>query len=262
MKVFVDTEFTDFKNPLMLSAGLVAENGAEFYLEVSAPKVHAKASPFVQDIVLPQFGQHPATVVTDYAQAGEALAQFLISLDGELVLCADYPTDLYLVVDALQKSALFDELRSRLSVLDIAKIVTGDENSDRWAEAFDKHERSMKLLRHHALLDARALKDVYQAALAARANMVQARHDYHLQTIEAGKILGRAWTNDDEDRGYPSAESQWEVSYKDRAQALERTGGTHTGMNGCQVNVYLDGRLVDREGKPLEEPKEPRRLRP
>jgi hypothetical protein len=33
-KVFIDTEFTDFNDPHLISIGLVAESGEEFYAEV------------------------------------------------------------------------------------------------------------------------------------------------------------------------------------------------------------------------------------
>jgi hypothetical protein len=74
---------------------------------------------------------------------------------------------------------------------------------------------------------------------------------YDLYSQEDGSITGTAWTNDDEDRGYPTTEARWEVSYNDLAHALKRTGGTHQGI-GSFVSVYLDGESIDREGKPMQ----------
>jgi hypothetical protein len=87
-----------------------------------------------------------------------------------------------------------------------------------------------------------------------------AKHEYHLSTGDDGKLFGTSWTNDNLDRGYPSEESSWDVAYATRQQALERTGGTHTGANGCQVVVYLDGKRVDPAG--VELPALARRARP
>jgi hypothetical protein len=69
-----------------------------------------------------------------------------------------------------------------------------------------------------------------------------AKHAYTLHTADDGSISGRAWTNDDEDRGHPTQDAQWDVRYRNRAEALKATGGTHIGINGCEVTVVLDGR--------------------
>lgn len=92
--------------------------------------------------------------------------------------------------------------------------------------------------------------------------MSVAKHEYHLRTCDDGKVEGTSWTNDNLDLGYPSEEASWYVSYPTRRQALERTGGTHVGANGCQVVVYLDGKRVDLAGVVLTEPEAYRRARP
>lgn len=74
---------------------------------------------------------------------------------------------------------------------------------------------------------------------------------YDLSTEQDGRITGSCWTNDDEDRGYPTTEARWDVRYSDLAHALKRTGGTHQGI-GSFVSVLLDGELIDREGKPMQ----------
>lgn len=89
--------------------------------------------------------------------------------------------------------------------------------------------------------------------------MSQAKHEYHLHTEESGRVTGTAWTNDNLDRGEPSEDAHWDVSYRDRAHALQATDGTHVGVIGCQVNVYLDGKKVNPQG---DEVHEPPRMRP
>ena|GEM_PF-5026301 len=44
--VFLDTEFTQFRAGRMLSLGLVADDGAECYVEIADPARHARASDF------------------------------------------------------------------------------------------------------------------------------------------------------------------------------------------------------------------------
>lgn len=95
--------------------------------------------------------------------------------------------------------------------------------------------------------------------------MTGARHTYLLTTDDNGRLSGRAFTNDNLDRGEPSEDADWSVSYDSRAQAMQRTGGTHTGMNGCDVTVHVDGVRVDRQGVTiarLTEERPKRRNRP
>lgn len=68
-----------------------------------------------------------------------------------------------------------------------------------------------------------------------------ALHTYVLHTGSDGSISGTAWTNDNLDLGYPSEEADWPVRYADLAGALKSTGGTHRGVNGCHVQVLVDG---------------------
>lgn len=266
MNVFVDTEFVSktfpqIKDPALLSAGLVAENGESCYVEINNPRLHSRASTFVVDDILSQFGRFPESVVTNLSDAGKLIAEFLDRIGGDIVLCADSPGDFYLVIDALQHGGRLEDLQCRISVKDVKAAVSGDDMQEAWDNAFALQGAMMGLDRHHALLDAHCLKSVYEAALAAKPTMDQARHDYHLHTDADGKVTGKAWTNDNLDHGQPSEEADWPVSYPDVAKAIQTTGGTHVGCNGCQVNVYLDGNLVDREGKRLDQPRT-RRMRP
>jgi hypothetical protein len=51
MNIFLDTEFTDFYEPCLISMGLASEYGEDFYAEVPYPD-HA-CSAFVREAVLP-----------------------------------------------------------------------------------------------------------------------------------------------------------------------------------------------------------------
>lgn len=80
----------------------------------------------------------------------------------------------------------------------------------------------------------------------------QSRTRYALHTEEGGAIAGNCWTNDNLDAGYPSEDASWDVRYSDLAHALKATGGTHQGI-GAYVEVWLDGRLIDRQGEAITE---------
>ncbi len=67
---------------------------------------------------------------------------------------------------------------------------------------------------------------------------------YDLYTMPNGTIRGECATNDNLDHGYPSESARWEVRYRDYAQMLKLTGGSHVGCIGCQVRVFLDGKAV------------------
>lgn len=55
--VFMDTEFTSFASPELVSIGLAASTSEEFYAEVPFPA--AAASPFVHEVVMPLLGSDP-----------------------------------------------------------------------------------------------------------------------------------------------------------------------------------------------------------
>lgn len=71
--------------------------------------------------------------------------------------------------------------------------------------------------------------------------MVSTFQRYQLETRADGSIAGECCKDDNLDRGEPSEEATWEVSYKSFEAMRKATGLTHVGMNGCQVTVMLDG---------------------
>lgn len=174
MRLFADVEFTAFRDPRMkqlgfpyapdakmLSAGLVAEDGRELYIEVGSPEVAKGASEFVLTNVLSQFGLQPATRVGSSKEAGNALADFLFTLPGDLVICADYTDDLRYLIEALHEAGRIGELRERLQFEHVHDLVCAPGAAPLWDAAFERLEEESGLVRHHALLDARALKAVY-----------------------------------------------------------------------------------------------------
>ena len=103
MLVFLDTEFTDFARPSLISLGLVAEDGREFYAELD--DYHRDAcNEFVRKTVVPLLGRvpgatchraeltgrlhvwfeqlsEPATIVFDFAGDWHLLSHAMFSRD-------------------------------------------------------------------------------------------------------------------------------------------------------------------------------------
>ena len=70
MLLFVDTEFTDFYDPHLVSIGLAAATGETFYAEV--PYRRDQCSDFVKEVVIHLLGANP---VTDLCDADELRAR-------------------------------------------------------------------------------------------------------------------------------------------------------------------------------------------
>src|SRR3546814_10306570 len=62
MNVFLDTEFTDFFNPSLISLGMASEYGEDFYAEVPYPDNACSA--FVREVVVPLLHQIPHSYFT------------------------------------------------------------------------------------------------------------------------------------------------------------------------------------------------------
>ena len=141
--VFIDSEFTSLKTPQLISIGAVATDSTAFYAEVNGWSGE-RASDFVKQIVLPL-------------------------LDGDTV-------PLPMAAEAF--SAWLDERAGRAPT-----TIISDSGYDRWAlaellgredlppgvdwkcvpiayETLDEATKQMKLRRHHALDDARALRQL------------------------------------------------------------------------------------------------------
>lgn len=141
MRIYIDTEFTDFLDCDLISIALVAEDGREFYGERSDYD-DASCSAFVREAVLPQLGQFPDRVFTRDALRAEVLA-WLDQFTGEpeYVLCFDYGGDWYLLLDLIEEVPDGWLAQQIYSLLDQTQMET----------YYGEHGG-----RHHALHDARA----------------------------------------------------------------------------------------------------------
>lgn len=101
LKIFIDTEFTDFVAPHLISLGMAAESGEEFYAEVPYPDKECSA--FVREAVIPLLGRIPNSTCT----IDELHTKIISWLDivrnrgEEVEICCDYQTDWDLFIDAL-----------------------------------------------------------------------------------------------------------------------------------------------------------------
>ena len=111
---------------------------------------------------MPQLGLVPATRVRSSAAAGAVLADYLERLPGRLTLTVDFAGDMMLVVQALLDSGRMPILVGRID-FDVADWVAAPGTEAVWDGAFERGEEDTGLLRHHALLDSRVLREVFQA---------------------------------------------------------------------------------------------------
>ncbi|WP_075256805.1 3'-5' exoribonuclease [Herbaspirillum camelliae] len=143
LNVFIDTEFTDFLDPQLISIGLVAETGEEFYAEL--PYNIGECSEFVKAAVLPLLGYAPHAEVSKGELYGR-ITQWLRLVrptDAEIHICYDYQTDWDL---------FYDVLNGRVPPWCKRRLV-----ADRINELlrYEYHKKNA-LPEHHALNDARA----------------------------------------------------------------------------------------------------------
>ena len=148
MMVFLDTEFTDFKDPQLISLGMVTEFDQEFYIEVPYPTFHC--SSFVNQVVIPLLGKE-----TESFCATEKLQPKLLSWlksqrlgSGAVQICIDYDTDWDLFCAALNN-----------------QIPSWCKKKNVWSNIdnllVESYFAKTGLPQHHALYDARANRYAY-----------------------------------------------------------------------------------------------------
>jgi hypothetical protein len=154
MRLFCDTEFTDFIDCELISIGIVDESGREFYAEVTNFRREA-CSQFVNEIVIPLLGQYPDAIVGTSEHIAHRLTEWLEPYreDGAIV-CIDYATDWHLFLDLLSMVPK-DYDRSFITGQMIWTDLDQQRIEDWWSET--------KLPRHMALYDARANRHGYDS---------------------------------------------------------------------------------------------------
>ena len=102
MLIFLDTEFTDFPESEcdLIAIGLVAEDGREFYAELTDYRQEA-CSGFVREVVLPLLRQHKTRIEGTQWEVARALNEWLQPYEQDCTICFDYSTDWYLMQKVL-----------------------------------------------------------------------------------------------------------------------------------------------------------------
>jgi len=173
--LFLDTEFTSFEQPELISIGIVSEDGQhEFYREVSDHNAY-KRSQFVKDVVIPLlFNDYATSMIREYVAMD--LNKWIDSLPTDQVtIVVDYPGDWHLVKPLLDKVSerrvkINAEMRNH-SFLAAARYRAVDVSPEKTLEAMFVMEESEEAYfktdprQHHALVDARAMRAGWIAAL-------------------------------------------------------------------------------------------------
>lgn len=146
LKLFVDTEFTDFINQKLISIGIVAENGEDLYAELSDTYQIEDCSEFVKEIVLPLLQGGDARM-TEQECAGW-LKVWIESFGQKCLLVSDAPD-----FDGPLIRELLDMVGWPSNLADYCVRSVHDD--------YDYFEDNPDATRHHALHDARAAQRCY-----------------------------------------------------------------------------------------------------
>jgi len=145
--LFVDTEFTGFKDPKLISIGVVAQSGEEFYAEVE--HVVDECSDFVRATVLPLLTQNK---IYSLAELKDALSSWIdtVRQEGPILICYDSEYDRTML------SQIFDNDTPNGIVF--RNLGASYVNRLKMSEWYLKNKQP----EHHALHDARALKHAFR----------------------------------------------------------------------------------------------------
>lgn len=162
--IFLDTEFTHLESdsPRLISIGLVAEDGREFYAELSDNYQLQDCSDFVVQTVLPLLEGGDARMLS--AQAAGRIQAFIESFgDVEVVLRTDAPSyDWTLVADLFQFYGCWPtNLRRKCGTV----YFNTPSQASRYLGASASYWKDNGSRQHHALVDARCMLFAWKFAL-------------------------------------------------------------------------------------------------
>ena len=162
--VFYDTEFTTLdpkRTPQLISVGCVAEDGREFYAELSDTYQPYDCSEFVVKTVLPLLQRGEALMLE--AQCANRLQQWIENLGGEVILRSDAPMyDWPLLEYLFQFYGCWPaNLRRKPGTI----YFENERMGQRYTAALGQFWQSNSDRRHHALVDARSLHFAWKASI-------------------------------------------------------------------------------------------------
>lgn len=156
MIVYIDTEFTDLyddNGPIrLISAGFVAENGQEFYFELTDSYQEIDCSEFVLENVLPHLDHSQYGLTT--AEAALKLKAWCEGLGERIQFASDAPLyDFDLIAEMLyEQKVIINNLDKQPHYFNAVLI---DQKIEKYFEV------TPDAIRHNALDDARALASVF-----------------------------------------------------------------------------------------------------
>ena len=156
MRIYFDTEFTQFRDGQLLSAGFVSDDDRFLYVEVDEPARRRTASDFCHQYVLPQFGLFPGCSVGLEVNAAQRIAEWLLSFGTPLTLSYDYKLDWQHLESAVSAAGLWAAVAPRVRSHNIASDANQDSSLAAQESYFTGHSLPG---RHHALIDAYALRE-------------------------------------------------------------------------------------------------------
>jgi len=151
LQIFLDSEFTDLSDPRLISLGLVTAAGHEFYAELSDGWRPDMCSAFVINGVLPCLDR-AADCTMSRAEAAIRLTCWLSQLSSEFAIVSDVPVDWLLMSDLLQV-----QNDSAMAITHHVLVWPGSSMA-RHCQLLLEDSLGGDARRHHALVDARALR--------------------------------------------------------------------------------------------------------
>jgi len=148
--LFLDTEWADVAGVELVSIALISEDGRHrFYAECA--QLPEAPTPFVADVVYPLLERGAASM--DANALREALWTFLTSNAPAYVL-ADFPNDVRLLRSALAGGTSGGQLPTGISTT----VIDKEGSTAQWVEAWFRSRPMLAARRHHAMIDAQALR--------------------------------------------------------------------------------------------------------
>ncbi|MEO7916750.1 MAG: hypothetical protein ABIR16_03835 [Dokdonella sp.] len=161
MNLFIDTEFSSLKAPELLSIGLVADDGREFYVEIADDRIPVNA--FVKRTVLPQWGLMPLQVRSSI-ELGRHVDKWLSGLRRtSIAVVYDYEADFDLLRNALVSAMCWGRWSKVLVPHQVGFLSREHASNEAMDSSWTASMQRDGIGRHHALADARALREGYAA---------------------------------------------------------------------------------------------------
>lgn len=181
MRIFLDTEFTDFLDPRLISLGLVTEDGLyEFYGEVLIHDWMGHESDFVRAVVVPLLNG-PATsieelrtkVIAWFSSLPYAETQAIIDTQTDWALLAEeclegygpaklVTTPTFIHVELAVEAQVH---ASKFGMSSQEKVRRNFDADRTYHQEQTRYFSDTKQKQHHALTDARAMRHGFLAAL-------------------------------------------------------------------------------------------------